>query len=184
MCHNSCIEFGKMNLREYEIKHKRVLEVGSRDVNGSIRPFVESFEPAEYIGIDINPGLGVDVICDAIDLIERFGFESFDVIISTETLEHIRNWKKAISNIKNVCKIGGIVLITTRSFGFPYHDWPSDFWRFELEDMKEIFSDLQILVLEKDLEEPGVFLKAKKPESFQENNLHSYQLYRVSLPST
>ena len=180
MCNINCIIFGAKNLTKEEIKGKRVLEVGAYDVNGSLRPLVESWEPSEYIGVDIEMGPGVDIICDAENLVEKFGEESFDIVISTELLEHVKNWKKVVSNIKRVCKRGGIILITTRSKGFPYHPFPYDFWRYELEDFKEIFSDLEILSLEKDnIKSPGVFIKARKPQNFKERDLSDYKLYSI-----
>lgn len=179
MCHISCIVFGAKNLTKEEIKGKRVIEIGSYDVNGSLRPIIESWEPAEYIGVDIEKGPGVDIVCNAEDVVEKFGKESFDVVISTEVLEHVRDWRKVISNIKNICKPNGLILITTRSYGFGYHAHPYDFWRYELEDMKNIFSDCEILVLEKDSQAPGVFVKVKKPNKFIEKELLNYKLYSV-----
>jgi len=36
---------------------KRVLEISSKFVNGSVRPLIERFcKPREYIGVDIEPG--------------------------------------------------------------------------------------------------------------------------------
>jgi SAM-dependent methyltransferase len=137
----SAIVFAAKNLDKSEIKGKRVIDVGSYDFNGSIRPLIESWEPAEYIGVDILDGASVDVVCNADDLVDKFGKESFDVVLSLEMLEHSRNWKRSISNIKNICKPNGIILITTRSYGYPCHGFPNDFWRYELEDMKHIFSD-------------------------------------------
>lgn len=178
MCHFSCIIFGAKNLTKEEVRGKKVIEVGSYDVNGSLRPLVKSWEPAEYVGIDIEKGPGVDVICNAEEIVEKFGKESFDIVISTELLEHVRDWRKVISNIKNVCKPNGIILITTRSYGFRFHSFPYDFWRYELEDMKNIFSDCEILVLEKD-QDPGVFVKLKKPNKFVEKDLSGYKLYSI-----
>src|SRR5712692_2990177 len=148
MCHKSLIVFGASILRMDEVKGRRVIEVGSRNVNGSLRPIIESWEPSEYIGVDIDKGPGVDLICDAKAIVEKFGEESFDVVITTELLEHVRDWRNAISNIKRVCKTNGIVLLTTRSCGYGYHGYPYDFWRYEVNDMKEIFSDSEIVVLE------------------------------------
>ncbi|MDH7478371.1 MAG: class I SAM-dependent methyltransferase [Candidatus Bathyarchaeota archaeon] len=72
-----------------QFKGKRILEVGSKCVNGSVRPLVEKFcSPKEYIGIDIEKGMYVDVILPAERLVEHFGESSFDVVISTELLEH------------------------------------------------------------------------------------------------
>jgi SAM-dependent methyltransferase len=124
-------------------------------------------------------GQSVDVICKAEDLIKKFGKNSFDVVISTEALEHARDWKKFISNIKNICKPKGIILVTTRSRGFGYHGYPYDFWRYELDDMRHIFSDFEILSLEKDIIGPGVLIKVRKPNKFTENDLSDYKLYSI-----
>ncbi len=179
MCNQSCILFGAKNLTGEEIKGKRVLEVGSVDVNGNLRPTVEALGPREYVGVDIEKGRGVDVVCRAEDILHTFGKESFDAVISTEMLEHIRDWRMVVSNIKNICRPGGVVLLTTRSHGFKYHGFPYDFWRYEQEDMKNIFSDFEIQALQGDPEMPGVLLKAKKPVHFTENNLSGYKLYSI-----
>ncbi len=179
MCHVSCIVFGAKYLSKDEVKGKKVLEVGSHDVNGSLRPIIESWEPAEYIGVDIKKGPGVDVICNADNIVEHFGKETFDIVISTELLEHVWDWRRVISNIKNICKSNGIILITTRSYGFPYHAYPYDFWRYELEDMKNIFSDCELMVLENDFQAPGVFIKVTKPTNFGEKDLARCTLYSV-----
>lgn len=179
MCNLSGIVFAFANLTKEEVSGKKVIEVGSRDVNGTLRPIIELWEPAEYIGIDTIKGPGVDMICDAENLIERLGKEKFDIVVSTELLEHINDWRQVISNIKNICKSDGIILITTRSHGFPYHGYPHDFWRFELEDMKAIFSDCKIIALQKDYREPGVFIKVEKPKNYTENDLSKYELHNV-----
>lgn len=179
MCHPSCIVFGAINLTKEDIQRKRVLEIGSYDVNGSIRSLVESLSPSEYMGVDLQEGPGVDLVCSAEELLNCFPLESFDVVISTEMIEHVKDWKKVISNIKNVCKKGGIILLTTRSYGFPYHPSPTDFWRFEIDDMETIFSDCEILTLEKDREFPGVFIKIRKPIDFKEKDLSNYELYSI-----
>jgi SAM-dependent methyltransferase len=179
MCDTSCIIFAVQNLTEKEIRGKRILEVGSLDVNGSLRPIIELWNPSDYVGIDIEPGPGVDKVCDAEQLLQIFPKESFDIVISTEMLEHARNWRKVISNIKALCKPKGIILITTRSFGRAYHAYPYDFWRFEVDDMQNIFADCIIDKIENDKLSPGVFLKAIKPESFIEKDLSGYNLFSI-----
>jgi SAM-dependent methyltransferase len=179
MCHASCIVFVAKNLDPKEVSGKRVIEVGSKDVNGSVRPIIESWGPAEYLGIDTKKGTGVDIICDAEEIVERFGKEKFDVVISTELLEHVKNWRGVLSNIKNICKVGGIILITVRSHGFDYHTYPYDYWRYELEDIAFCFRDCEILVLERDHQAPGVFAKVRKPNDFCEQDLYNYSLYSM-----
>jgi len=51
--------------------------------------------------------------------------------------------------MKAVLKPGGFIYITTRSRGFPYHAYPHDYWRYEIEDMEKIFGDFEIIALEK-----------------------------------
>ena len=179
MCHKSCIIFGARSFTTDEVKGKDVVEVGSRDVNGSLRSIITAWGANRYIGLDILQGPGVDVVCRAEEVTDKLGENSFDIVISTEMLEHIENWREAISNIKRVCKPGGIVLLTTRSQGYGYHGYPYDFWRYGTDDMKEIFADFEILELEEDPEAPGVFVKARKPQRFAETNLSSYALYSI-----
>jgi len=50
------------------------------------------FSDCDYIGLDVAPGNGVDIVCegqnyDAPD-------ESFDVVISCEVMEHNPFWRK------------------------------------------------------------------------------------------
>ncbi len=188
MCNVDCIKWGAKNITEQEIKGKRVIEVGSYDVNGSLRYIFELLKPAEYIGIDIVEGPGVDMICSADNLVQKFGQESFDVVISTCALEHIKNWKEAVSNIKRICKPNGIILIIVPS-DWPFHEYPYDFWRYKKEDIINIFSDCDILILEEDSTATSlvylngkktlVYAKVRKPGKFIEKDLSKYQLYSV-----
>ena len=81
--------------------------------------------------------------------------------------------------MKHVVRAGGTLVITTRSVGMPYDAWPFDFWRYELTDMRAIFGDLRITVLESDPDCPGVFMIATRPEGFQETELSDYRLFSV-----
>jgi SAM-dependent methyltransferase len=181
MCNANCIIFGATTLNRSEVKGKRVVEVGSNDVNGSLRPILTQWTPAEYVGIDIEPGPGVDVICPAENMLERFGKESFDLVISTCVLEHIRNWREAVSNMKNVCKRNGILLIIVPSY-WPFHAFPHDYWRFRKEDVENIFSDCDILLLKEDAKKPSlVYVKIRKPDDFLERDLSEYKLHSVIL---
>lgn len=180
MCSPYCLAFGRDNLSESEIKGKRVLEVGSYNVNGSMREYGLSLAPREYIGVDLSEGNCVDRVVNAESLVKEFGKNSFDVVISTEMLEHVVNWKPVIANMKQVVKPGGVILITTRSQGFPFHEWPVDAWRFEVEDMKKIFSDFDIVTVVPDPFEPGVFIKAVKPKKgWVELDLGPVKLYSI-----
>lgn len=185
MCSGHVIAFGMRSLHNENVKGKRIIELGSQDVNGSLRDYIVSLNPREYIGIDNALGKGVDIVCDVMDAIDKFGIRSFDIVICTEMLEHVFDWRKVISIIKGLCIEGGIMVVTTRSKGFHYHPYPYDFWRYEIGDMKEIFSDCLDVIVENDPEGGGVFVKAKIPTKipigtlFVEKDLTKHELYRM-----
>ena len=91
-------------------KKKRVLEVGSQDLNGSAR---EYFKKCEYTGVDWQPGKGVDVVALAHEL--TYPDNTFDVVVSTECMEHDVHAKLTVSNIIRMLKPGGLCIITAAS---------------------------------------------------------------------
>jgi SAM-dependent methyltransferase len=163
VCNPACIDFVSRQLLAKDVEGKHVLEVGALDHNGSPRPTVTALGPATYIGVDIEPGPGVDVMCDVTQLVARFGRDRFSVVVATELVEHVLDWRAAINNLKAVLAPGGLLLITTRSLGYPYHGAPHDWWRFEAEDMRRIFADFYDVIIEPDPLMPGVFVSSRKP---------------------
>jgi O-antigen biosynthesis protein len=117
-----------------------LLEVGSYDVNGSVRQVVDV-----SIGIDIREGPGVDLVLDANDLVEHFGEGAFDSIVSAEMLEHCENWRGAINNMWGVLKDGGMLVLTACAPGKGRHDYPADYWRFTPKDLAKIFGDNTVI---------------------------------------
>lgn len=170
------LDFVRRRLSVAEVKGKKVLEVGSLDVNGSPRQIVQALEPAEYFGVDIQKGRNVDQVMDVSALVEKLGPDSWDVVISTEMVEHVRDWRTAFSQMKRVLRTDGIMLVTTRSAGFKYHPYPIDCWRYSVGDMQTIFADMRDVAIEPDPQAPGVFVKAVKPMKFVETNLAGINL--------
>jgi len=60
------------------------------------------------------------VLGDCEDL-SRFQPDSMDLVVFTETLEHIPNPKKALDEIKRVLKVGGLAVITVPSQSLIWH---------------------------------------------------------------
>jgi len=153
-------------LAGHDILGRQILEAGSADVNGTVRPLLQPLA-ARYKGVDIAPGPGVDEICDVYQLCDRMGRAQWDIVIATELLEHVTDWRTAVTELAGAVKPGGLLLITTRSPGFPYHAFPEDHWRFTLTDMTAICGALGLhpIDLREDPEPtaPGVFLLARKP---------------------
>lgn len=149
-----------------DVRNARVLEVGAADVNGSLRPHVTDLDPLTYVGVDAypEPGIGgVDEVVRGEDLVARFGLQSFDLVISTEMLEHAEHWQDVVWNMKAVTRPSGLHVVTTRSVGFPYHPYPEDWWRFSVGDFEAIWSDWDVFDLTDDPDNPGVFIKARRP---------------------
>jgi SAM-dependent methyltransferase len=169
--HASAMVFACSALTAEDVAGKTVVEAGSMDVNGSVRPYVMSLGPAEYIGTDMRPGPGVDFTCRAEDLAVMIAFPSgVDVVVSTEMLEHAPDWQPAVRGMIEILAPGGVLVLTTRSQGFPLHGYPDDHWRFSVEAMGAIIKGAGLAVerLEADPQEghPGVFVKARKPEGW------------------
>ena len=179
--HYSVVKFFVSTVDLVDIQNKRILEVGSYNVNGSLRDIiVPTMYPKEYIGIDITSGNYVDQLISASTIDQVFGAESFDVVICTEMLEHAEDWKSAINNMKAVLKCNGLLFLTTRSKGFPLHCFPDDYWRFEIYDMKKIFMDMDSHIL-LDNQDPGVFVYAKKLNNTSMIDLSNINVYSMKL---
>ena len=116
--HISVFEFIKnMALTHPEhFENKRVLEVGSRDLNGSVRPL---FFGCDYTGLDLTEGPGVDKVSHVCELNERP--ESFETVISTEALEHDQFWFDSLCKMFELTCPGGAMLITCASTGREEH---------------------------------------------------------------
>lgn len=166
--HPGVIDWVKRVLPTEQITGRDVLEVGSYDVNGSVRPYIESLQPRRYLGVDAERGPSVDRVVDCEKLTEQVAGR-WDVVIYTEMLEHVRNWRVCMEQLAAAMARQGLLLITTRSPGFPYHPFPEDHWRFTCDDMHGILEalGLDVLVVEDDPVCLGVFALARKPGDWQ-----------------
>ena len=88
-----------------------ILEIGSLQVPGQegfadLRPF---FKELAYLGSDITPGPGVDLLAD----VENLGIRSETVgtVLITDTLEHVERPWKALEEIYRGLKRNGLVVM-------------------------------------------------------------------------
>lgn len=115
-----------------------VLDVGSMDVNGTFRPLVEKRGWA-YTGLDIAPGKNVDIVSD--DLY-HYPIEdnSYDVVISGSTMEHVGKIWLWVPELARVLKPGGWLCIHTH-WKFQLHRHPVDCWRIMPDGMALLFDE-------------------------------------------
>jgi hypothetical protein len=85
----------------------RVLEVGSLNVNGTVRDF---FKGCDYYGIDLGPGPCVDLVKHVVEL--PVGGPLFDVVISVEALEHDVMWVRSLPAMWALVKPCGLLIVT------------------------------------------------------------------------
>jgi len=96
-------------------KGGRVLEIGSLNINGTVRQF---FDANEYVGVDVGEGPGVDVVISG----HEYNSEQlFDCCISCECFEHNPFWEETFLNMVRLCRKDGLVVFTCATTGRPEH---------------------------------------------------------------
>lgn len=100
-----------------------VVEIGSRDINGSVRPL---FPAAAWVGIDLLPGPRVDIVGDA----TQFRPESpVDLVICCEVLEHAPNWRDLIATAAAWLKPCGRLVVTCAAHNRRPHSGIDGGWK-------------------------------------------------------
>lgn len=131
---------------------KRVLDVGSGDINGNNR-FL--FTNCDYDGNDVAPAPNVTIVSKTSTL--PFANETFDTILSTECFEHDPEWMQSFRTILRMLKPGGLFCFTCASTGRGEHGtrrttpqdsygtiggvngWTDYYKNLTLEDVRRVF---------------------------------------------
>ena len=138
-------------------KDLNVLEIGSLDINGSVRPIFMN-HARTYLGVDIQDGPGVDLVVDAA------GMDTgpvFDVVVCAEVFEHAPEWREIIIRAHGNLVEGGIFIATMAGEGRPPHsaidenpirDWEyyANVGKKELKKALKMFSSSEVDVLNTD----------------------------------
>jgi SAM-dependent methyltransferase len=98
---------------------KKILEIGSWDVSGSIRQF---FNNCDYIGVDVSEGPGVDIVSFGQDL--TLPDKNFDLVISCECFEHNPDWIETFKNMYRMLDDEGLFVFTCATYGRREHGTP------------------------------------------------------------
>lgn len=75
------------------------------------------FEHCDYTGIDREPGPDVDTVCRA----HQYDDYPFDVVITTEMLEHDKYARESVINAFRLLKPGGLLIGTAANVNRPPH---------------------------------------------------------------
>lgn len=126
--HPTAMSNGKRFFDTYVAKKRAptVVEVGSQNVNGSLREVCPS--GARYVGLDFVEGAGVDVVLSdpyRIPLDSDFA----DVVVSSSCFEHSEMFWLVFLEALRVLKPSGVLYLNAPSNG-AFHRYPVDCWRF------------------------------------------------------
>ena len=118
MAHLQQLHFFK-NLKKYYpefFQGVRVAEIGSLNINGSIR---DCFTSEEYTGFDVSAGKGVDEVQQGQLITLPSGY--YDVTASAECFEHNPFWVETFANMLRLTKPGGLVIFSCATTGRQEH---------------------------------------------------------------
>jgi SAM-dependent methyltransferase len=106
-----------------------VLEVGAYQVPGQegladLRPL---FPGRPYVGLDVRPGPGVDLVADVEALPQADA--SVGTVLALAAFEHVPRFWRGFDEVRRVLRPDGAVLVAC-PFYFHLHAHPCDYWRF------------------------------------------------------
>ena len=82
-----------------------VVEIGSRNINGTVRDLFD----CQYVGLDLMPGPGVDLVLDAGEY-EPEG--EVDTVVCCEVLEHTEDAAGIVGAAHRMLAPGGVLILT------------------------------------------------------------------------
>ncbi|MDR3610074.1 MAG: class I SAM-dependent methyltransferase [Ignavibacteriaceae bacterium] len=124
------------------------------------KPYKESFDVQEYVGVDIeqhghpHQNENVDVFYDG----ETIPFKDnyFDSILSSEVFEHTFNLVHILTELNRVLKVGGYMLITI-PFVFEEHEVPYDFARYTSYGISDLLKKANFRIVH--IEQAGSYIE-------------------------
>ena len=102
---------------DHFVDNVNVLEIGSQDINGTVRDF---FQPdANYLGLDLGIAKGVDwtIPGELVELPDQWA----RVCISTECFEHAATWAQILLNMIRITQENGLLILSIAGHGRASH---------------------------------------------------------------
>lgn len=124
--HASALEQASEFFGRYPLETASVVEIGSQNVNGSLRDVCPKHY--SYTGLDYSPANGVDIVLE-----DEYKFPlpdgCTDIVVTSSCFEHAEMfWLTFLEGVR-ILKPGGLFYINAPSKG-EYHAYPQDCWRF------------------------------------------------------
>jgi SAM-dependent methyltransferase len=90
----------------------------------------------EYVGVDREGELSNPTVVGSAEALP-FDDEAFDVVLSTQVLEHVPDPSQVFAESVRVLKRGGRLVLTVPGV-WPTHEAPHDYWRFTRHGLKRL----------------------------------------------
>jgi SAM-dependent methyltransferase len=122
----------------------KVLDIGCG--NKPYMPIIDS-QITEYIGCDVVQSSQnvVDILSEATDI--PLPDDSFDTIISTQTIEHVAEHQKLVNEAYRLVRPGGYFIVSGPMY-WPLHEEPYDFFRFTKHGFIHVLTKAGFSVIE------------------------------------
>lgn len=119
-----------------------VLDYGCAD-----RPYERDLSPdTAYVGADLQGNPDADLVLRD-DGTVPLADEGFDLVLSTQVLEHVEDPVKYLAECHRVLKPGGSLVLSTHGVMY-YHRDPEDYWRWTPVGLHKILAERGFEVME------------------------------------
>ena len=126
----------------------RYVQPGARilDVGAGVMPYYPLFGELadDYVGNDVTARPGITSVSPVEQLDQPDA--SFDLVLCTQVLEHVRHPAAALAEMTRVLRPGGVLFLSTHGV-YPWHPDPSDYWRWTQQGFEAMFEDVDGLNL-------------------------------------
>jgi len=109
-----------------------------REVLPELRPYVRA---------DIPPGEGLDLTLDGEGVLPNEPDASYDVVLSTQVLEHVPDAPRYLAEAFRLLRPGGALILTTHGL-IPEHGCPYDFTRWTSDGLARAMTEAGFVVEE------------------------------------
>lgn len=89
-----------------------------------------------YTAMDSFSAPGIDVVADVMN--PPLTDASYDTVLCTQVLEHVKEPWVVVEHIARVLRSGGTAIVTT-PFMYPYHPDPADYFRYTTAGLAYLF---------------------------------------------
>ena len=100
-----------------------------------------------YVRADIPPGDGLDLTLDADGLLAGEPDGSYDLVLSTQVLEHVPDAPRYLVEAHRLLRPGGVLIVTTHGL-IPEHGCPYDFQRWTSDGLARAVAEAGFVVEE------------------------------------